>query len=59
MSETKKTKTRIEYEMPNDRTFQYTGKIISQNDNLIVFEDEKIGVLTLNVKRVILIKEVD
>jgi hypothetical protein len=57
MSETKKI--RIEYEMPNDRTFQYTGKIISQDDNLIVFLDEKFGTLTLNVKRIILIKEVE
>jgi hypothetical protein len=57
MSENKKI--RIEYEMPNDRTFQYTGKIISQDDNLIVFLDEKLGTLTLNVKRIILIKEVE
>jgi hypothetical protein len=57
MSENKKI--RIEYEMPNDRTFQYTGKIISQDDNLIVFLDERLGTLTLNVKRIILIKEVD
>jgi len=57
MSDTKKIK--IEYEMPNDRTFQYTGNIISQDDNLIVFNDEKLGTLTLNVKRIILIKEVE
>jgi hypothetical protein len=57
MSENKKI--RIEYEMPNDRTFQYTGKIISQDDNLIVFLDERLGTLTLNVKRIILIKEVE
>lgn len=56
MSEDNK-KIRIEYEMPNDRTFQYTGKIISQDDNLIVFLDDKLGTLTLNVKRIILIKE--
>jgi len=59
MSDDIKTKTRIEYEMPNDKTFQYTGKIISQDGDLIVFKDERVGVLTLNVKRVILIKEVD
>ncbi len=49
MSDNKKI--RIEYEMPNDRTFQYTGKIISQDDNLIVFNDIKLGTLTLNIKR--------
>ena len=52
-------KIKIEYEMPNDKTFQYTGKIISQSENLIVFEDERAGEITLNVKRIILIKEVD
>ena len=51
-------KIRIEYEMPNDRTFQYTGDIISKDDNLIVFKDDKVGVITLNIKRIILIKEV-
>jgi len=59
MSEDINKKIRIEYEMPNDRTFQYTGKIISKDDDLIVFLDEKLGTLTLNVKRVILIKEAD
>jgi hypothetical protein len=52
-------KLRIEYEMPNNKTFQYTGKIISQDDNLIVFNDERVGEITLNVKRIILMKEVD
>ena len=52
-------KIRIEYEMPRDRTFQYTGDIISQDDNLIVFKDIKMGIVTLNVKRIILIKEVE
>ena len=51
-------KIRIEYEMPNERTFQYVGNIISQDDNLIVFNDDKLGIITLNVKRIILIKGV-
>jgi len=51
-------KIRIEYEMPNERTFQYIGNIVSQDENLIVFNDDKLGIITLNVKRIILIKGV-
>ena len=51
-------KIRIEYEMPNERTFQYVGNIVSQDENLIVFNDDKLGIITLNVKRIILIKGV-
>ena len=43
--------------MPNGQTFQYKGKIISQDNNLMVFEDDKDGIITLNTKRIILIKD--
>ena len=43
--------------MPNGKTFQYKGRIISQDNNLIVFEDDIAGTITLNVKRIILIKD--
>jgi len=58
MSDDQNKKMRVEYEMPNEKTFHYTGKIISQDDNLIVFYDDKLGSITLNIKRIILIKEV-
>ena len=51
------SKKKIEYEMPNGQTFQYKGKIISQDNNLMVFEDDKDGIITLNTKRIILIKD--
>ncbi len=53
----KDIKQKIEYEMPNGKTFQYNGFIISQDNNLMIFKDDIEGEITLNVKRIILIKK--
>jgi len=48
----------VEYDM-GGRTYNYNGRFISQNENFLVIEDSKEGVLHLNLKNILKIKEVD
>ncbi len=47
----------VEYDI-NGRTFNYNGVYISLNDNFLVMDDKVEGIISLNVKNIIKIREV-
>ena len=51
------TKISVEYDIQG-RTFNYSGTLISKDENFLKIDDRKEGIISLNLKNVIKIKEV-